>query len=124
MLQAAWLLLLQRYTGQNCVTFGATVAGRPAEVAGIEQQLGLFINTLPVIGRIDPAESVGAWVQRLQAQNLALREYEHMPLYEFQRWAGHGGSTLFDTIIVFENFPIAEALQKGAPPGLEFREIQ
>lgn len=123
-LQAAWLLLLQRYTGQDCVTFGATVAGRPAEVPGIEQQLGLFINTLPVVGRIDPAERVGDWVQRVQAQNLALREYEHTPLYEIQRWAGQGGSALFDNIIVFENYPVAEALQKGAPSGLEFREIQ
>ncbi len=123
-LQAAWLLLLQRYTGQDCVTFGATVAGRPAEVPGIEQQLGLFINTLPVVGRIDPAERVGDWVQRVQAQNLALREYEHTPLYEIQRWAGQGGSALFDNIIVFENYPVAEALQKGVPSGLEFREIQ
>jgi amino acid adenylation domain-containing protein/non-ribosomal peptide synthase protein (TIGR01720 family) len=123
-LQAAWLLLLQRYTGQNCVTFGATVAGRPAEVTGIEQQLGLFINTLPVVGRIDPAERIGDWARRIQVQNLALREYEHTPLYEIQRWAGQGGSALFDNIIVFENYPVAEALQKGAPPGLEFREIR
>src|SRR5690606_24411262 len=93
-LQAVWLLLLQRYTGQDCVASGATVAGRPAEVPGIEQQLGLFINTLPVVSRIDPTESVGDWVRRVQTQNLALREYEHTPLYEIQRWAGRSGSAL------------------------------
>ncbi len=123
-LQAVWLLLLQRYTGQDCVASGATVAGRPAEVPGIEQQLGLFINTLPVVSRIDPTESVGDWVRRVQTQNLALREYEHTPLYEIQRWAGRSGSALFDNIIVFENYPVAEALQKGAPSGLVFEAIQ
>ncbi|WP_237717360.1 condensation domain-containing protein, partial [Cupriavidus basilensis] len=35
--QAVWLLLLQRYTGQRRVAFGATVAGRPAEVPGAQQ---------------------------------------------------------------------------------------
>jgi len=123
-LQAAWLLLLQRYTGQDCVTFGATVAGRPAEVSGIEQQLGLFINTLPVVGRIDPAESVGDWLQRVQTQNLALREHEHTPLYEIQRWVGQGGNALFDNIIVFENYPISEALKKDTLSGLVFGEVQ
>ncbi|MCF1759837.1 condensation domain-containing protein, partial [Pseudomonas aeruginosa] len=43
LVQAAWSLLLQRYTGQDTVVFGATVAGRPAELAGIERQIGLFI---------------------------------------------------------------------------------
>lgn len=51
LVQSAWLLLLQRYTGQETVCFGATVAGRPMELSGIEQQIGLFINTLPVICR-------------------------------------------------------------------------
>ncbi|NLA03827.1 hypothetical protein GTA07_29640 [Rhodococcus hoagii] len=49
LVQAAWLLLLQRYTGHDSVTFGATVAGRPTQLQGIEQQIGLFINTLPVV---------------------------------------------------------------------------
>ena len=123
-LQAVWLLLLQRYTGKNCVTFGATVAGRPAEVPGIEQQLGLFINTLPVVGRMNPVECAGDWARRVQAQNLSLREHQHTPLYEIQRWVGQGGAALFDNIIVFENFPVAEALQKGAPPGLQFGKAE
>ncbi|HWK53522.1 MAG TPA: amino acid adenylation domain-containing protein, partial [Hyphomicrobiales bacterium] len=122
-LQAAWLLLLQRYTGQDTVTFGATVAGRPAEIPGIEQQIGLFINTLPVVARVEATESVGDWVRRVQAVNLALREHEHTPLYEIQRWAGHAGSALFDTLIVFENYPIAEALREGSPTGLRFGQL-
>ncbi|TBV12878.1 non-ribosomal peptide synthase/polyketide synthase, partial [Stutzerimonas kirkiae] len=123
LVQAAWLLLLQRYTGQDSVTFGATVAGRPGELQGVEQQLGLFINTLSVIASPKQEQSVAQWIEQVQAQNLALREHEHTPLYEIQRWAGFGGESLFDNILVFENYPISEALQQGAPDGLSFSAV-
>ncbi|MFL1491454.1 non-ribosomal peptide synthase/polyketide synthase [Pseudomonas antarctica] len=118
-LQGAWGLLLQRYTGQDCVAFGATVAGRSAPLPGIEQQLGLFINTLPIISAASPAQSASAWLSELQALNLSLRDHEHVPLYDIQAWAGQQGA-LFDTLLVFENFPVAEALKQGAPAGLTF----
>ncbi|MGE8408413.1 MAG: amino acid adenylation domain-containing protein, partial [Pseudomonas sp.] len=120
LVQAAWLLLLQRYSGQPSVAFGATVAGRPTELAGIEEQLGLFINTLPVVGSPRPEQSVAEWVQQVQEQNLALREHEHTPLNDIQRWAGRGGEALFDSILVFENYPVSEALERTAPQGLVF----
>ncbi|MCU1734443.1 MULTISPECIES: non-ribosomal peptide synthetase [unclassified Pseudomonas] len=123
LVQAAWLLLLQRYTGQSSVTFGATVAGRPAELAGVEEQLGLFINTLPVVGSPRSEQRVADWVQQVQGQNLALREFEHTPLYEVQRWAGWAGEALFDSILVFENYPVSEALQQAAPDGLVFGDV-
>ncbi|RLU10842.1 non-ribosomal peptide synthetase [Pseudomonas prosekii] len=123
LVQAAWLLLLQRYTGHQTVAFGATVAGRPADLPGIEQQVGLFINTLPVIGTPRPDQSVAAWLQAVQAQNLSLREFEHTPLADIQRWAGQGGEALFDNILVFENYPIAQALQQGAEQGVVFGEV-
>jgi amino acid adenylation domain-containing protein/non-ribosomal peptide synthase protein (TIGR01720 family) len=119
LVQSAWLLVLQRYTGQSSVTFGATVAGRPADLPGVEEQLGLFINTLPVIASPRPEQAVCDWVQQVQAKNLALREHEHTPLYEIQRWAGRSGEALFDNILVFENYPVSEALQQ-APAGLSF----
>ncbi|WP_350614943.1 non-ribosomal peptide synthase/polyketide synthase [Pseudomonas sp. HY7a-MNA-CIBAN-0227] len=121
--QGAWSLLLQRYTGQDCVAFGATVAGRSAPLPGIEQQLGLFINTLPIISSPGPAERVGPWLSELQALNLSLRDHEHVPLYDIQAWAGQQGSALFDSLLVFENFPVAEALKQGAPAGLAFGEL-
>ncbi|QGA51172.1 non-ribosomal peptide synthase/polyketide synthase [Pseudomonas brassicacearum] len=123
LVQAAWLLLLQRYTGHDSVAFGATVAGRPADLPGIEQQIGLFINTLPVIAAPRPDQSVGAWLQAVQAQNLSLREFEHTPLADIQRWAGQGGEALFDNILVFENYPIAQALAEGAGQGAVFGEV-
>ncbi|MDZ4151835.1 non-ribosomal peptide synthetase, partial [Methylicorpusculum sp.] len=46
--QAAWALMLSRYSGRGEVVFGVTVSGRPAELSGSEDMLGVFINTLPL----------------------------------------------------------------------------
>jgi amino acid adenylation domain-containing protein/non-ribosomal peptide synthase protein (TIGR01720 family) len=128
LLQAAWSLLLQRYTGQDCVVFGATVAGRSAPLPGIEEQLGLFINTLPLVCAMKPDQTVSQWLGELQALNLAMREFEHVPLYDIQGWAGQQAFEKrsfapFDSLLVFENFPVAEALKQGAPAGLSFSNL-
>jgi amino acid adenylation domain-containing protein/non-ribosomal peptide synthase protein (TIGR01720 family) len=120
LIQAAWLILLQRHSGQSVVSFGATVAGRPAELEGIEQQIGLFINTLPVICAVDPQRPVQDWLQDVQECNLALREHEHTALYDIQRWASQGGEALFDNILVFENYPVSKALEQGGGSGIGF----
>ncbi|BEP60729.1 hypothetical protein GmRootV213_12830 [Variovorax sp. V213] len=123
LVQAAWALLLARHTGQRTVSFGATVAGRPVELPGAQQMLGLFINTLPVIATLQPAQRVGDWLRALQARNLGAQAHEHTPLYEIQRWAGQGGQDLFDSIVVFENYPLDQALTQGAPDRLRFGEV-
>jgi amino acid adenylation domain-containing protein/non-ribosomal peptide synthase protein (TIGR01720 family) len=123
LVQAAWLLLLQRYSGKSCVAFGATVSGRPADLLGVEQQIGLFINTLPVIASPRPEQRLGDWLHCVQAQNLALREFEHTALFDIQRWAGLGGEALFDNILVFENYPISQALEQSSPQGLRFGAV-
>ncbi|WP_157844977.1 condensation domain-containing protein, partial [Methylocucumis oryzae] len=110
LVQAAWALLLKSYTGQDTVVFGATLSGRNAELAGMEQMIGLFINTLPIISTPKSSQSAAEFVLSLQNENLVLRDYEHTPLADVQRWAGHAGTALFDTLLVFENFPLSQAL--------------
>jgi len=123
LVQGAWALLLSRHTGQTTVSFGATVAGRPAEVEGSQSLLGLFINTLPVIVTVEPWRAVADWLRQLQAQALQAREHEYTPLYEIQRWAGVAGQGLFDTLLVFENYPVDAALKEGTPAGLRFAGV-
>ncbi|MFD5427789.1 amino acid adenylation domain-containing protein [Streptomyces sp. NPDC127084] len=107
--QAAWAVLLGGLTGREDVVFGVTVSGRPAELDGAESMVGLFINTVPLRVRIDPAEGLGDLVVRVQAERSALLAHEHLGLAEIQRIAGHG--ELFDTTTVFENYPVdADAL--------------
>ncbi len=111
LVQGAWGLLLSALTGRDDVVFGATVAGRPPELPGAETMVGLFINTLPVRARLDPAESVSAYLTRLQDQQTGLIEHQHLGLTDIQRGAGLGA--LFDTLAVFENYPLdADALER------------
>ncbi|RCL28711.1 non-ribosomal peptide synthetase, partial [Pseudomonas sp. AFG_SD02_1510_Pfu_092] len=124
LVQATWLLLLQRYTGQATVCFGATVAGRPASLAGADQMLGLFINTLPVVQTPQPQHIVSDWLQQLQQYNLELRDHEHAALADVQRWAGRPGQALFDSIVVFENYPVDERLREGGDASLRFGEVR
>ncbi|HEY8983658.1 MAG TPA: amino acid adenylation domain-containing protein, partial [Streptomyces sp.] len=99
--QGAWALLLGMVTGRQDVVFGATVSGRPAELPGVESMIGLFINTVPVRARMDPAESFAALLARMQDEQASLQPYHYAGLSDIQRSAGLG--ELFDTSTVFEN---------------------
>ena len=112
--QAAWAIVLGQLTGRDDVVFGGTVSGRPPEIPGIESMVGLFINTLPVRVRLDPAEPLGALLARLQDQQAALMDYPYLGLAEIQRLTPVTGE-LFDTLVVFENYPVdTEGLQRAA----------
>ncbi|PSJ30105.1 hypothetical protein B7P34_03670 [Streptosporangium nondiastaticum] len=112
--QGAWGVLLGRLLHRHDVVFGATVSGRPPEVAGIEDMVGLFINTLPVRVRWDDTESWADMLTRLQEEQSALLEHQHLGLAGIQQLAGV--RTLFDTTTVFESYPVdAGALEKTAP---------
>ncbi len=124
LMQAVWALVLKQRTGQSQVTFGVTVAGRPAELPGADRILGLFINTLPVAVTFRPEWTVGQWLHDLQLQNLASREHEQAALYEIQRWSGYQRAGLFDSIVVFENYPVDATLQQHAPGGLTFSAVK
>ncbi|MFD8087124.1 amino acid adenylation domain-containing protein, partial [Kitasatospora sp. NPDC059722] len=111
--QAAWAIVLGRLTGRDDVVFGGTVSGRPPQVAGIESMVGLFINTLPVRVALDPAETFGALLERLQDQQAGLMDHQYLGLSDVLRTAGHG--ELFDTLLVFENYPVdTEGLRRSA----------
>ncbi len=106
-LVGAWALLLNRYSGEETVVFGATVAGRPPSLPGVETMIGLFINTLPVRVRIDDEAELLAWLRALQAEQVELREYEYSPLVEVQSWSEvERGRPLFESLLVFENYPL------------------
>ncbi|HEX8352018.1 MAG TPA: condensation domain-containing protein, partial [Pyrinomonadaceae bacterium] len=116
--QGAWAVLLSRYSGEGEVVFGATVSGRPAELEGVERMLGLFINTLPVRARVAGEEKVCEWLRGLQEEGAEARQYEYAPLSDVQRWGGIGGGRpLFDSIFVFENYPVDSELGEGVSDG-------
>ncbi|MFD5425265.1 amino acid adenylation domain-containing protein [Streptomyces sp. NPDC127084] len=101
-LSAAWALVLSATVGRDDVVFGATVAGRPADVPGVDTTIGMFLNTVPQRITLDPAEPVGDLLRRIQAERVALMDHEYLGLAELQRAGGH--PTLFDTLYVLQNF--------------------
>ncbi|MDP1665278.1 MAG: amino acid adenylation domain-containing protein, partial [Methylobacter sp.] len=123
LVQGAWGLLLSRYSGDNDIVFGTTVSGRPADLTGVENMVGLFINTLPLRVRIMPDSTVRDWLQALFAQNQDMRRYEYAPLMQVQGWSElPRGSALFESLLVFENYPINQALS-GTVDGLTIDEV-
>ncbi|MBW5426009.1 hypothetical protein GKQ77_31370 [Streptomyces sp. BG9H] len=86
--QGAWALVLARLAGRTDVVFGATVAGRPAELPGVESMVGLFINTLPVRVPLDGGQPVAEMLARLQERQSALIPHQHVGLAEVQKLAG------------------------------------
>ncbi len=127
LVQGAWAVLLARTSGLREVVFGATVAGRPAELPGSAGMVGLFINTLPVLVRMESGEAVdglAAWLARLQAWHAGSREFEHTPLVRIQDWSGVArGVPLFDSLLVFENYP-ADELPAAGTGGLRIGEAR
>ncbi|MEC3955141.1 amino acid adenylation domain-containing protein [Nocardia sp. CDC153] len=113
--QAAWGLLIGRTTDRDDVVFGATVSGRPPQLAGIETMIGLFLNAIPVRVRLHAGDTVADVLRALQDEQAALLDHHYVGLGEIQEIAGVDG--LFDSIVVFASFPVdEESLDDAAAP--------
>ncbi|WP_231957423.1 condensation domain-containing protein, partial [Paraburkholderia tropica] len=112
-IQGAWAVLLARYGNRRNVAFGVTVSGRPAELADVEKMLGLFINTLPMWVGVHGDAPLARWLLTLQDYNSDLRQREHTPLTQVQQWLGRTGDALFDSVMVFENYPVDKDIRVG-----------
>ncbi|WP_266156573.1 non-ribosomal peptide synthetase [Dyella silvatica] len=106
LVQAAWGLLIGRLSGRSDVVFGVTVSHRPAELPGVENMVGMLINTLPMRLRLQPGQTLLSLLQQLQEQQSNLIEHQHLSLSDIQRAIGLG--ELFDTHVVFENMPVGQ----------------
>lgn len=116
LVQAAWAILLGRLTGSEDVVFGTIVSGRPSDLAGVDEMVGLFINTVPVRICLPRGANVIGWLQALQAGQFAARQYDFTPLVQIQAWTGVSKDrALFDTIIAFENYPVHTGADENGP---------
>jgi amino acid adenylation domain-containing protein/non-ribosomal peptide synthase protein (TIGR01720 family) len=112
MVQAAWALLLSRYSGEEDIVFGGTRACRATTIPEAQAMVGIFINTLPIRIFVDPESHLIQWLQVLRSQWMALRAHEHTPLTRIQAWSDmRAGSPLFESIVVFENFLLNSLLR-------------
>ncbi|WP_255663135.1 non-ribosomal peptide synthetase [Myxococcus sp. RHSTA-1-4] len=124
LVHGAWALLLSRYGGGADVVFGTALSGRPAELPGIDEAVGLFIHSLPVRARVRLSEKLVPWLRELHAVLMELSQREHVPLPLLQGWSEvPRGAHLFESLLAFENYPLDSALTRGAA-GLEVRDVR
>ncbi len=123
-LQVAWGILLQKYTYSADVVFGATVSGRPHDLAGAYESVGLFINTVPVRVKRIKDQTIAELLKKHMEDSFKRKNYEYVSLTEIQAQSELMRQTsLFDHIIVYENYPIDESLNQANPEGIEIVNI-
>ncbi|EWC63893.1 hypothetical protein UO65_0808 [Actinokineospora spheciospongiae] len=121
--QGAWALLLADCAGQQQVCFGSTVSGRPDELPGVDEIIGICINTMPVLAEADPRARLVPWLQRLQLAQVESRRFGYVPLNQLRGLSGvTGRANLFDSLVVFENYPIDD--QAAAEHGLRLGDVR
>lgn len=124
LVQAAWAILLSRYSGESEVLFGVTVSGRPHDLSGVEHRVGLFINTLPLRVSIRESDLLLSWLQELQQKQAEIQDYAYVSLAEIQRLSDiPPGVPLFESLVVFENYP-REALSRDSRQSLRVKDVE
>ncbi|MBR7194951.1 non-ribosomal peptide synthetase, partial [Gordonia sp. SCSIO 19800] len=122
-LNAAWSIVLSRFTGEQRVVFGETVSGRPADLDGADGMIGLFINTVPVVADVAPGRSLAALIGELHHARARMLDHQFIGLGDITAATGH--PRLFDTLVVFESYPVdADTVVAGSrTSGLEIRDV-
>ena len=108
-MQGAWSFLLHGYTNQRDIVYGIIVSGRPDDLPNVEQRVGMYINTLVLHSEMREEQTISAWLQNIQAEQVASRQHQNTPLQEALRYTGVQGD-LFDSLMIVENYPVSKAI--------------
>lgn len=107
LLQAAWGILLGRYTGMEDIVYGCTVSGRPHSIEDVERMVGIFINSLPLRVELQPERMVKDLLSSLQETTLDIKEYEYTLLPDIQEVSEIPfGQPLFQSLLIYQNYPV------------------
>jgi amino acid adenylation domain-containing protein len=120
----AWSVVLAERQRRERVVIGVTTSGREAEVPGLEEMVGVFINTLPVSVQPDAERPAAEWLRSLQSKLAHVRTYERCDLSEIRRWAGvRGDAHLFDSAVIVDTYPI-ERVAGTSVEGIEIEDVR
>ncbi|HTL89840.1 MAG TPA: amino acid adenylation domain-containing protein, partial [Leptolyngbya sp.] len=123
LVQAAWALLLHRYSNEATIVFGATRACRRSLLSDGDTVVGLMINTLPIRVDVSAETTLLPWLQALRSQNLAVRPHENTPLSQVQTWSEiPNGTALFDSLVVFEHEFLSDRIHIKSSRAVELIE--
>lgn len=119
LIQAAWPVLLSRYSGEKSVLFGVLVSGRPPGLSGVESIVGMFLNTIPFCVTVDDDLTVKNWLQQVHDRRIQLQQYEFTSLMMVQQWSRiPGGMPLFDSIVARKDVTQAGAGSRRSSRGV------
>ncbi|KAJ1968797.1 hypothetical protein H4R35_006326, partial [Dimargaris xerosporica] len=106
LLRGLWALLLHRYQG-DCdeVMFGTLVSGRNVPVSGIDNMVGLCINTVPFRASFNSEQTLHDWLRDIHRVSGEIMAHEHASLVHIQQWAKVPANTpLFQSLLVYDKF--------------------
>ncbi|NIM10642.1 MAG: amino acid adenylation domain-containing protein [Candidatus Aminicenantes bacterium] len=105
--QTLWGILLQKYNNRDDVVFGAVVSGRPPEIKGIENMVGLFINTVPVRVKVHQDYKFSQLLRNMQENSTAAKSYEYLTFTEILAKC-ELKENIIDNLMTFQNFVLME----------------
>ncbi|KAG5804023.1 hypothetical protein H9Q71_011395 [Fusarium xylarioides] len=114
LLQLAWALVLQAYTGLDDVCFGYLVADRDVPVSGIDEAIGVFISMLVCRVRLDPSTSLDNALQSIQEDLTTAMNYKNVSLANFQHAVGISNEPLFNTAYSFQRRSVSKDMATGS----------
>jgi amino acid adenylation domain-containing protein/non-ribosomal peptide synthase protein (TIGR01720 family) len=111
-LQAAWCVILQRYTAVDDIMFGNVTSGRNISLPGIDLIIGLFINTIPMRIKIDDQQLFAQMAGQLQENLVESQTYGTLSLGEIQGYTAVEGQAL-EHLYIYENYPVDQELRSN-----------
>ena len=115
-IQVVWGYLLSRYNNTEDAVFGTVVSGRPGELPGVEDIVGLFSNTIPVRVRYEKATTPRELLKRVHEEGIESNPHHYLNLSEVQS-QNELGMNLIDHIMIFENFPMEDLIKQNIEDG-------
>ncbi|KAJ1952920.1 hypothetical protein IWQ62_006113, partial [Dispira parvispora] len=115
LVRGLWALLLGRYLGQGTseVTFAVMVTGRNGHIDGVEEMVGLTVNTVPFRVKLERADAIDTWLKAIHAQSGSLMDHGHVGLLDIETWTNQKSpfqSMLVNTKSRTQGVDITEAI--------------
>ncbi|MBK2239035.1 condensation domain-containing protein, partial [Francisella philomiragia] len=101
LLQFVWHKLINIYTQDNQTIVGTTISGRNIAIDGIEDSVGLYINTLPLLVDWGNTNTIKEQLKYLHEQINNLNKYGYADLSKIQ----NSKDRLFHSLFIYQNYP-------------------
>jgi len=125
LLISVYFLLLHKYSRQNDMIIGTVMAGRNRPE--LEKMQGIFVNTVPILGHIEPQDSFFEVLERIKEIAGFAYDHQEYPLEELCKdlhtERTPSGNLLFDVLFVMQNFGYELPKLGGFCVELEFAAV-